>query len=249
MGSKLKSLFYRNGRGWARYFVRLFTVAVIAFVGVSLLITIIFRFANPPITPLMVKMAFAKHSDGSRYGVIKSWKDLDEISPQALLAVVASEDNRFLEHHGFDLKAIKEAQEHNKKGKRKRGASTISMQTAKNVFLWDGRNYLRKGLEVWFTVLIEVFWGKERIMEVYLNVIEMGQGIYGIEAAAQKYYRIPASKLSRGQSAMIATILPNPRQRDPRKPSSYMYQRQKWVLWNMNNIEVVDFNRREKEKD
>jgi monofunctional biosynthetic peptidoglycan transglycosylase len=173
--------------------------------------------------------------------IMKSWKNLDKISPAMVLAVVASEDNNFLSHHGFDVKAIKKAQEHNKKSKRKRGASTISQQTAKNVFLWPQRSWLRKGLEVYFTFMIELVWGKERIMEVYLNVIETGQGIYGSEAAAKYYFNKPASKLSRGECALIVATLPAPLNRNPARPSAYLRSRQQWILWNMNNIGKIDF--------
>ena len=238
----MRNIFRRKGKSWPLYLLRLMALAVAAFIAFSVFITVLFRFVNPPLTPLMVKMAMEKHKNGERYGITKTWKDLDEISPQLVLAVVAAEDNRFLEHHGFDMKAIKDAQEHNKKSRRKRGASTISMQTAKNVFLWPTRNYLRKGFEAWFTVLIEVFWGKERIMEVYLNVIEVGKGVYGAEAAAKKYYRIPAARLSRGQAAMIAAALPNPRERNPANPSSYLSGRQQKILRIMRNVHEVRFH-------
>ncbi|HRY97830.1 MAG TPA: monofunctional biosynthetic peptidoglycan transglycosylase [Bacteroidales bacterium] len=238
----LRRLLRRKGRSWPRYILRLVVLAIGAFIVLSVGLTALLRFVNPPVTPLMVKMAFEKHKDGSRYGITREWRDLDEISPNLVLAVVAAEDNRFLKHHGFDFEAIQKAQEHNKKSKRKRGASTISMQTAKNVFLWPTRNYLRKGFEVWFTVLIEVLWGKERIMEVYLNVIETGKGLYGAEAAAQKYYHRPAAKLTRQQAAMIASILPNPRQRNPANPTSYLNRRQQKILRNMRNIQEVRFH-------
>lgn len=174
--------------------------------------------------------------------VDREWVDLEDISPDLVLAVVSSEDNLFLEHNGFDIKAIKEARKHNKTSKRKRGASTISQQTAKNVFLWPARSWLRKGLEVYFTALMELLWSKERIMEVYLNVIEMGDGIYGAQAAAQHYYGRTAKKLNREQCAMIAAILPNPRERNPVRPTSYLLKRKNWILWNMKNIEVVEFD-------
>ena len=156
---------------------------------------------------------------------------------------MASEDNRFIEHSGFDLEAIKKARDYNdhKKGKKIRGASTISQQTAKNVFLWPDRSWIRKGLEVYFTFLIETVWGKKRIMEVYLNVIEMGDGIYGAESASQKYFHKPAAYLTRDQAALIAAILPNPRKWDPSRPSAYLLNRQQWILWNMANIGKVEY--------
>lgn len=161
------------------------------------------------------------------------------------LAVVASEDNRFLEHHGFDLEAIEKALDYNqkKKGKKVRGASTISQQTAKNVFLWPQRSWIRKGLEVYFTVLIEFVWGKKRIMEVYLNVAETGKGIYGVEMAAQQYFGKPASRLTRSESALLAAILPNPLKWNPANPTPYLRERKDWILWNMGNIGTVDLDK------
>lgn len=169
----------------------------------------------------------------------KNWTSIGNISPHMVQAVVASEDNRFMEHFGFDLKAIEKARKLNKKGRKLRGASTISQQTAKNVFLWPQRSYLRKGLEVYFTLLIEVFWSKERIMEVYLNVIEMGNGIYGAEKASEIYFKKPCDKLSKQQAALIAATIPNPRKWRPDKPTNYILKRQAWILRNMKNIGPV----------
>lgn len=242
MRFRLKRVFVRGEQAWFGFLFRLLSFLILCFILSTILITIFYGLVNPPVTPLMIKMSGEKHIDGSNYGIHKEWVKIEEISENMILAVVASEDNRFLEHHGFDMKAIEDAREHNKQSKRKHGASTISMQTAKNVFLWPNRTWTRKGFEAWFTVLIELFWSKERIMEVYLNVIETGKGMYGVEAAAQKYYKLPAAKLSRSQSAMIAAILPNPRERDPRHPTAYMYKRRSWILWNMGNIEQVKFD-------
>ena len=150
-------------------------------------------------------------SRGKEYTIQKEWVDLNNISKNMQLAAICGEDQHFCQHWGFDLKAIKAAAEHNLKGGKKRGASTISQQTAKNVFLWEGRSWLRKGLEVWFTALIELVWGKERIMEVYLNVIETGEGLFGVEAAAKSYYGKSAYKLSKNEAAHIAGLLPCPR--------------------------------------
>jgi monofunctional biosynthetic peptidoglycan transglycosylase len=153
---------------------------------------------------------------------------------------MASEDQKFYEHNGFDWEAIKKAYEYNAKKKRKRpikGASTISQQTAKNVFLWPGRSWVRKGFEVYFTFLIELFWSKERIMEVYLNVIEMGDGVYGAEAASQTYFKKPASKLTKDNAAAIAAILPNPRKYSASKPGPYIQQRKEWIKRNMGYVE------------
>ena len=175
-------------------------------------------------------------AEGKKPSITKDWVQLKDISPNLVLAVIASEDNNFETHYGVDFKAIEKAQKLNKKGKKIRGASTITQQTAKNAFLWPARNYIRKGLELYFTGLIELFWGKERIMEVYLNVIEMGDSIYGAEAAAQKYFKKPAKNLTRAEAAAIAATLPNPRRWRPDKPTAYIAKKKSWILWNMNNV-------------
>lgn len=169
----------------------------------------------------------------------KDWVSLDEMSPEMPIAVVASEDQLFFDHYGFDIKAIQKALKYNKKknGKKIKGASTISQQTAKNVFLWDGRTWLRKGLEVYFTALIEVFWSKERILEVYLNVIETGDGIYGAEAAAQYYFNKPVSKLNTNEAAAIAAILPLPLKWSASKPSPAVKKKKEWIIRQMRYLE------------
>lgn len=219
-----------------KYFLILFFISSIFFV-------VLYRFVNPPVTPLMLIRLVQQKINGEPLRLKKEWKSPDEISFQLQLAVVASEDNRFLEHSGFDLEAIKKARDYNddRKDKKVHGASTISQQTAKNIFLWPDRSWIRKGLEVYFTFLIETVWGKKRIMEVYLNVIEMGNGIYGAEAASQKYFNKPAAYLTRDQAALIAAILPNPRKWDPSRPSAYLLNRQQWILWNMANIGKVEY--------
>jgi len=156
------------------------------------------------------------------------------------LAVIAAEDQRFGQHHGFDLEAIEKAIEHNEKGGKVRGASTISQQTAKNVFLWPARSWVRKGLEVWFTLLIELVWGKERILEVYQNIAEFGPGIYGAEAAAQQFFGKSAQKLSRSEAALLAAVLPSPRRYSAARPSAYVQRRQRWILRQMNNLDSVE---------
>jgi monofunctional biosynthetic peptidoglycan transglycosylase len=175
--------------------------------------------------------------------VNKTWKNIEDISPHMVAAAIASEDNNFLGHGGFDFVAIEDAISEYKQGKRKRqrGASTISQQTAKNVFLWQGRSWVRKGLEVYFTFLIENLWSKERIMEVYLNVIEMGDGIYGVEAAAQAYFHTSAKNLSKWQSALITACYPNPRKRNPAKPSAYIVNRANQIVLLMPKIGNTEF--------
>jgi monofunctional biosynthetic peptidoglycan transglycosylase len=214
---------------------------VIAFFTISLLPVILFRFLPPPVTPLMVKRAFEMASEHKKPLIQKDWVRLKKISPHLIQAVVASEDNRFMEHWGIDVEAIEKAVEHNKRHRRKHGASTITQQTAKNVFLWPARTYTRKAFEFYFTTMIELTWSKKRIMEVYLNVIEMGDGIYGAEAAARKYFHKPASKLTRGEAALIAAALPNPRKRNPAAPSDYLWKRQARILDLMNKIPPVAF--------
>jgi len=172
--------------------------------------------------------------------LIKRWVPLKEISPNMILAVVAAEDNNFTTHWGFDFKAIREAAEFNKYNKRKRGASTISQQTAKNVFLWSTRSYLRKGLEIYFTSIIELIWHKKRIMEVYLNVIEFGDGIYGVEMASQIYYHKHASMLTRSEAAMLAAILPSPLKRNPVHTAPFLSSCQTIILGRMDEIRVVN---------
>ena len=215
----------------------------LAFIAASTFCALLYKFVNPPITPLMVIRLAEQNFSGQALKIKKDWVGLDSISPSLQIAVVASEDNRFLEHHGFDLEAIDKAQEYNKthKGMKFRGASTISQQTAKNVFLWPQRSWVRKGLEVYFTFLIEMIWGKKRIMEVYLNVIETGKGIYGAEEAALTYFNKHAISLSRSESAMIAALLPNPQKWDPRFPTPYLRSRQDWILWNMDNLGKLDY--------
>lgn len=173
----------------------------------------------------------------------KDWVPFSEISAAMPLAVITSEDQRFQEHFGIDMEAIQKAQAYNErhKGKRVKGASTITQQTAKNVFLFPARLWIRKGFELYFTFLIEVFWSKERIMEVYLNVIELGDGIYGAEAAAQYYYHKPAKKLSVTEAAMLAAVLPLPLKWNPLKPNKRVAHRQQWILRNMSRVDVKEF--------
>lgn len=176
--------------------------------------------------------------EGKAVGINKDWVDYDEISPHFFRAVISAEDAKFMRHDGFDRKAIEAARRYNEihKGKKKRGASTISMQTAKNTFLWHGRNYVRKGLEAYFTVLIEAVWGKKRILEVYANVIEFGEGIYGVEAACQEFFGKPAANLTKRQAALLASVLPNPRRWSPAKPTPYINRRVNWIMGRMNSI-------------
>lgn len=209
---------------------------VLSFLGSTIFFVILYRFVPVPITPLMVIRCAQQVGRGEKIRLKHHWVPMKEISSQLGIAVIASEDQRFLEHHGFDFKAIEKAIDENKKGKRRRGASTISQQTAKNVFLWPGSSWLRKGLEVYFTALIELCWSKERIMEVYLNSIEMGDGIYGAEAVAQQHFGRSAKKLTATNSALIAATLPNPLKFSSAHPSRYMLKRQSAIMRQMKNV-------------
>ena len=209
-----------------------------AFLASTILSVILLRFVPVVVTPLMVIRCVQQLKEGRELKMSHHWVPLERISSDLSLAVMASEDARFLDHHGFDFNAIVSAAERNRKHpeKRKLGASTISQQTAKNVFLWPGRSWIRKGFEVYFTSLIELFWSKQRIMEVYLNSIEMGDGIYGADAVAQEHFRVTASQLSRSQCALIAATLPNPRRFSSKNPSSYMLKRQSRILREMRFV-------------
>lgn len=196
--------------------------------------TILYRWVPVPLTPLMIIRCVEQMNDGKSMTLKHDWVSLDEISPKLQLAVVCSEDQNYLKHYGFDWGAIEKAMKSNDSGKKIRGGSTISQQTAKNVFLWQGRSYIRKGFEAYFTLLIETFWSKERIMEVYLNSIEMGNGIYGAEAAAQYWFKKSAAKLNKDESSAIAAILPNPLKYVANPPSAYISKRKTWVKQQMS---------------
>lgn len=196
----------------------------------SILSVVIYRFVPVVFTPLMLSRCFEQMRKGEDIKLYHSWVSLKEMSPYMPVAVIASEDQRFLSHHGFDYKAIEQAAKENlNSSKRLRGGSTISQQTAKNVFLWQGRSWIRKGLEAYFTFLIETMWSKQRIMEVYLNSIEMGNGIYGVQAVAKHNFGVEAKDLSRSNCALIAATLPNPRRFSSKSPGLYMYKRMKQI--------------------
>jgi monofunctional biosynthetic peptidoglycan transglycosylase len=215
---------------------------VAAFFASTILSVLILRWMPVWFTPLMFIRCAQQVSAGEEMKLRHRWVSLDEISPSLPTAVMASEDAHFLEHNGFDYKAIEHAAMRNMKHpeKRRLGASTISQQTAKNVFLWPGRSWIRKGFEVYFTVLIELMWSKERIMEVYLNSIEMGDGIYGASAVAEWHFNTQASQLSKAQCALIAATLPNPRRFNSAHPSSYMLKRQKRILHEMKFVKPLN---------
>ena len=225
MKNKPKTSFL--ARAW-RFIKRLFLILFIA----QLVYIVILKWINPPFTLTQLGSLFSGN------GLKRDYVNEDEISYNMKLAVISSEDQLFPDHSGFDWKSIEKAMKYNKKKpNRVRGASTISQQVAKNVFLWQGRSWIRKGLEVYFTKMIEWVWGKKRILEVYLNVSEMGKGIFGAEAAARAYFKKPASKLSRREAAMIAACLPNPKKYSVKPLSNYVARRSGWVSGQMSFIE------------
>ena len=211
---------------------KIFKWVLALFFASTILVVVIYRFIPVYFTPLM----FIRSVETGSLTIHHHWVTLDEMSPHMPVAVMASEDSRFLLHHGFDFDAIGKAAKRNHNGAKKFGASTISQQTAKNVFLWPGRSWVRKGFEVYFTALIEMMWSKQRIMEVYLNSIEMGDRIYGVDAVAEYHFGKRASELSRGECALVAATLPNPRKFSSKEPSAYMRKRQRSIQANMRFI-------------
>ena len=197
---------------------------------ISVVLTVVYVVVPPPITPLMV----IRLVEGE--GISKDWTSYEDISPNLVRAVIASEDARFCSHHGFDWQAIEKAWSRNQTSKRIKGGSTISQQTAKNVFLWPDRTYLRKGLEFYFTGLIELVWSKKRVIEVYLNVVEFGHGVYGAEAAAQAHFGKPAASLSKREAALLAAVLPNPLRWSASKPTAYIRSRASTIQARMNDV-------------
>tara|TARA_R110001583_G_scaffold52804_7_gene163561 strand:- start:4655 stop:5347 length:693 start_codon:yes stop_codon:yes gene_type:complete len=220
---------------------RIILKVIIGFFILSIGSVIIYKWVPVPFTSLMFIRNVEHWTNGERANFSHNWISLDKISPNLIKAVIVSEDQKFLVHAGFDIEAIEKAYERNKKGKRIKGGSTISQQTAKNVFLWPQRSYARKGFEVYFTFLIEVLWSKKRIIEVYLNSIEMGNGVYGAEAASQHWFRKPASKINAYQAASIAAILPNPRKYKATNSSTYIEKRKNWILKQMNYYGPLKF--------
>lgn len=204
---------------------------------------ILFRFIPVPLTPLMLIRCGEQLFSGEKIRLKKDWTRIEKISAAMPLAVIAAEDQRFEEHFGFDLEAIRKAEKYNERhlGKRTRGASTITQQTAKNLFLWPARSWIRKGFEVYFTFLIEIFWNKKRIMEVYLNIIETGKGIYGVEAASQFYFRKSSARLNIREAARIAAILPNPRVWNPLKPTARLSRKTERIIYFMGRMQTEKF--------
>jgi monofunctional biosynthetic peptidoglycan transglycosylase len=238
---KTKQPVKKESTPFMKKIIRFLFKAFLWFLGVSLFFVVLFKFVPVPFTPLMAIRAIENKMDGKEMTCSHDWESLENISPNLQKAVIASEDGNFLKHNGFDFTAIQKAMKNNEKGKKIKGGSTISQQTAKNVFLWQGRSYLRKGLEAYFTVLIELVWGKERIMEVYLNSIEMGNGVYGAQAASEHWYRKGAAHLSAQEAAGIAAILPNPRKFKASNSSSYINRRKAKIVRVMRHIGKLEY--------
>ncbi|QRY80909.1 monofunctional biosynthetic peptidoglycan transglycosylase [Pseudomonas sp. PDNC002] len=208
------------------------------FVAVSVALVIILRWVPPPGTMVMVERKVESWFNGKPIDLQRSWRSWDELPESLKLAVIAGEDQKFAEHHGFDLPAIQKALAHNEQGGKVRGGSTISQQVAKNVFLWTGRSWVRKGFEAWFTLLIETFWSKQRILEVYLNSVEWDAGVFGAQAAAQHHFGVDAKRLSQQQASLLAAVLPNPRKWSAGKPGPYVRQRASWIrqqMWQLGS--------------
>lgn len=194
------------------------------------LLVLIFRFAPPPTSAFMIERRFTAWRHGEQAFALRyQWSPAQNISAELPIALIAAEDQKFPTHHGFDVQAIQSALDEADEGERLRGASTISQQTAKNLFLWGGRSFVRKGLEAYFTVLLEVTWPKRRILEVYMNIVEFGDGVYGAESASRQFFRKPASQLSAHEAALLAATLPNPKKLRADQPSSYVLSRAEWI--------------------
>lgn len=228
---------------WIKFCWRYVRWGILGFLVFTVIGVVTYAIVPPLFTPLMFTRLTEQIKEGKKPRIIHDWVSIEHISPNLVLAAVAAEDNNFSKHFGVDFDAIQKARKYNerKKGAKIRGASTITQQTCKNVFLWPTRSYIRKGAELYFTFLVETIWSKKRIMEVYLNMIEMGDGIYGAEAAARKYFKKPAKNLTRKEAALIVAAFPNPRRYKVANPSSYLLKRQKKILSLMQKVQPVKF--------
>lgn len=210
---------------------------LLGFVVISVLLVLMFRWIPPPASCLMVQRTLQDLWSGEGLNEIHyHWVPFEDMAPHLALAVVAAEDQKFPDHWGFDFGSITQALEEYRQGGRMRGASTISQQVVKNLFLWPGRSFLRKGLEAWLTMLVEALWPKQRILELYLNIAELGDHVFGVEAASQRFFNKPASRLSREEAALLAAVLPNPLRYQVEAPSAHVRQRQRWILGQMNQL-------------
>lgn len=223
-------------RGWLKRIMVGLGWALGLFVGLNLILVLIFRWVPVPTSGLMIQRRLEAGASDKPYASHHQWVPLEDISPSLGAAVIAAEDQNFTDHFGFDWQAIEKAVQHNEHSRRKRGASTVSQQTAKNLFLWSSRSWTRKGLEAWFTLLIEAGWSKRRILEVYLNIVEFGDGIYGAEAAARTFFGKAAKRLTPSEAALLAAVLPNPHKFHAKAPSEYTRGRQAWILGQMRQL-------------
>ncbi|HMN46424.1 MAG TPA: monofunctional biosynthetic peptidoglycan transglycosylase [Povalibacter sp.] len=203
---------------------------------VTILVVLLFRWVDPPTSAFILRERVIGATANPSYQVKQRWVDWPQISPQMKVAVIASEDQTFPDHFGFDFKSIDKALDDRERGRRVRGASTLSQQVAKNLFLWPGRNWIRKGLEAYFTLLIETLWPKQRILETYLNIAEFGKGVFGVGVASETYFRKPAAKLNAYDAALLAAVLPNPKRLKANAPSSYVRSRQQWIVGQMRGL-------------
>ncbi len=220
---------------WPRRVVGLAWKSAAAVAAAGVLMTLALRWVSPPTSAFMI----GQHLEGN--AIDYRWVPLSRISPHAALAVIASEDQNFFRHRGIDLEAIEDAIQDNRRRALPRGASTISQQTVKNLFLWPGRSYLRKGIEAGFTLLVEAFWPKRRILETYLNIVEMGRGVFGVEAAARRFFGKPAANLTRREAATLAAVLPGPEKMFADRPSDYVQRRARWIMKQMDQLGGVGF--------
>ncbi len=240
-GSRLNASAPRRRNRWLRW---LFLWLPLLFLMISMLQVLSLRWINPPTSAFMIERRIAAWRAGEHdFRLHYRWQPLNEISRWLPISVVASEDQKFPEHDGFDFQAIEKDLDRNREGKRVRGASTISQQVAKNMFLWGGRNYVRKGLEAWYTVLIEHLWSKRRIIEVYVNVAEFGDGIYGADAAAHDLFGTTAARLTPAQCARLASVLPNPRHLSAAKPNAYVLRHAAWIQRQITQLGGPDYLR------
>ena len=230
----------KHRRSLPRQFLRWLRVLALGWLSLSLLVMLLLRFVDPPIWSWLIQRTLDPPQDYPAQPY-HSWRELEQIAPAMWLAVVAAEDQRFPQHWGIDWHAIQTSLQDAAAGKGLRGASTLTQQVAKNLFLWQGRSYLRKGLEAWFTVWLEALWSKRRILEVYLNIAEFGRGVFGIAAASETFYKKTPDRLTRSQSALLAAALPNPRQLRVDRPSPYMRTRAGWILNQMNQLNPPAF--------
>lgn len=226
-----------HSRSWLKRITRWLLWATAGIAAAIVLLVLLLRWVDPPTSAFMIEARVqAAQAGRSGYHTNYQWVDLEQISPHAAIAVIAAEDQQFPFHAGFDFESIRKAVASNARGRHVHGASTISQQVAKNLFLWSGRSYLRKGVEAGFTLLIEWLWPKERILEVYLNIAQFGPGVYGVQAAARRYFHVDARRLNRAQAALLAAVLPSPLRLHVDAPSAYLAERQEWILQQMAGL-------------